>query len=77
MPVSFRPRVLRRAEVEKAVRSTEWVFSDVAVLVPDFSQMALGMDAESQKTAVLELGDEAGTRIVRQGTAGSDLVDLL
>lgn len=77
MPVNFPPRVLRRAEVEEAVGYATRAFPDVLGLVPDFSSLAVGEDSERRKTAVLRLGDDDGTRIVRRHAVDANLKGLM
>jgi hypothetical protein len=58
MPVNFRPRDFRRAEVEEAVRHVTHSFPDVLDLVPDFSLLSVSRDPERNAMAVLRFGDE-------------------
>ncbi len=79
MPVKFRPRDFRRAEVEEAVRHLTRSFPDVPELVPDFSLLSVGRDPKRNAVAVLRPGDESKPTAFRRGVdrEEGDLVGLL
>jgi hypothetical protein len=77
MPVRFSPQALRKEEVEEAVVYATRAFPDVLDLVPDFSSLALGEDAQRKKTAVLRFGDDGRTSIVRPDAVERNLRGLL
>lgn len=69
MPIKFSPRDFDREEVEIAVAYVTRSFPRVLDLVPDFSSLAVGKDANRDKMAVLKLGDETEARVLRRAAA--------
>lgn len=78
MPVKFSPRDFDREEVEAAVAYVTKSFPRVLDLVPDFSSLAVGKDADRNTRAVVRLGDETEARVLQRPAArGWGLRDLL
>jgi hypothetical protein len=77
MPVNFRPQAFRKQEVEKAVGYAARCCPDVLDLVPDFSVLTIGKDPEGNNAAVLTLGEEGETRVLRRGAREGNLEGML
>ena len=72
MPVNF-----RLLAVQKAVGYALRCCPDVVDLVPDFSVLTIGKDPEGNDAAVLTLGEEGQTRVLRGGAGEGNLEGML
>jgi hypothetical protein len=77
MPVNFRLVAFRKHEVQKAIGYARRGCPDVLDLVPDFSVLTIGKDPEGNNAAVLTLGEEGDTSVLRRGAEESNLEGML
>lgn len=77
MPINFRSGDFRIEEVEEAVNYATRAFPDVVDLIPDFSLLVVGKDAERKESAVVRFGGEDRVRLIRHKGLKGDLKSLL
>ena len=77
MPVNFRLLAFHKQEVQKAVGYAMRCCPDVLELVPDFSVLTIGKDPQGNDAAVLTLGEEGQTRVLRRGAGEGNLEGML
>ena len=77
MPVNFRLLAFHKEEVQKAVGYARRGCPDVLDLVPDFSVLTIGKDPEGNDAAVLTLGEEGQTRVLRRDAGEGNLEGIL
>ena len=77
MPVNFRLLAFHKEEVQKAVGYARRCCPDVLELVPDFSVLTIGKDPQGNDAAVLTLGEEGQTRVLRGGAGEGNLEGML
>ena len=77
MPVNFRLLAFHKQEVQKAVGYAMRGCPDVVDLVPDFSVLTIGKDPQGNDAAVLTLGEEGQTRVLRRGAGEGNLEGML